>query len=175
VPILLLLAGVLALAVLLVPVSLVLRYRAGTARRYARRWVATVNAVAFASSIYLFLVAATLIAEWVPGAFSYAVLGVASGVVLGLIGYALTRWEATPQGLYYTPNAPLVLAITLVVTARILYGLWRGWQAWGAVPDGGTWLATAGVAGSMGAGAVVLGYYFAYWAAVRWRIRHRHH
>lgn len=73
------------------------------------------------------------------------------------------------------PYAPLVLAVTLVVTARILYGLWRGWQAWGAVPDEGTWLATAGVAGSMGAGAVVLGYYFAYWVAVRWRMRHRHH
>jgi hypothetical protein len=170
VPFLLLLAGAIVLAVLLVPVSLVLRYRAGTARRYARRWVATLNVAGFALSVGMFLAAATLIARWVPEALTYAVLGVGSGCILGLLGYALTRWEVTPHGLYYTPNKKLVLAITLVVTARILYGLWRGWEAWGAA-DERTWLAAAGIAGSMGAGAVVLGYYFAYWAAIRWRMR----
>jgi hypothetical protein len=81
VPILLLLAGVLALAVLLVPVSLVLRYRAGTARRYARGWVATVNVVGFAFSIGMFLAAATVIATWVPGAFTTLCWASAAGCI----------------------------------------------------------------------------------------------
>ena len=55
-------------------------------------------------------------------------------------------------------------------TGRILYGIWRGWQAWGAVTGDRTWIAEAGVAGSMGVGAILLGYYFTYWLAIRWRL-----
>jgi hypothetical protein len=171
VPVLLLLVAVLVLAVALVPVSLVLRFRTGTARRRARGWVATINVAGFGLSIAMFLVTAAVTSRWAPGAFTYALGGLGAGVALGLLGYALTRWEASPQGLYYTPNAWLVLTLTLVVTGRILYGIWRGWQAWGAVAGDRTWLAEAGVAGSIGVGAVVLGYYFTYWALVRWRLR----
>jgi hypothetical protein len=170
VPILLLLAAVLVLAVALVPVSLVLRFRTGTVRRRARRWVATINIAGFALSIVMFLVTAAVTTRWAPGTFTYALGGLSAGVAVGLLGYALTRWEPTPQGLYYTPNAWLVLSLTLAVTGRILYGIWRGWQAWGTVVGDRTWIAEAGVAGSMGVGAVVLGYYFTYWAALRWRV-----
>jgi hypothetical protein len=171
VPVLLLLAAVLVLAVALVPVSLVMRLRTGTARRRGRRWLATVNVAGFAFSIGMFVFVAAVTSTWAPGAFTYALLGLAGGAALGLLGYWLTRWEATPQGIYYTPNAILVVTLTLVITGRILYGIWRGWQAWGAVAGDRTWLAEAGVAGSMGVGAVVLGYYFIYWALVRWRLR----
>jgi hypothetical protein len=91
--------------------------------------------------------------------------------VLGIIGLLLTRWEPAVGALYYTPNRLLVLGITLVVTARLVYGFWRGWQTWQSGADGASWIATAGVAGSMAAGAVVLGYYLAYWIGVRGRLR----
>ena len=87
------------------------------------------------------------------------------------VGLRLTRWEPASGGLHYTPNRWLVLAITLVVTGRLFYGFWRGWHTWRAGPADGSWLAAAGVAGSMAAGAVVLGYYLAYWIGVRRRIR----
>jgi hypothetical protein len=170
VPVLLLLAALLVLAVALIPVSLVLRFRTGTARRRARGWIATINVAGFGLSIGLFLLTAAVTNTWAPGTFTYALGGVAAGVAVGLLGTALTRWEVTPQGLYYTPNAWLVLTLTLAVTGRILYGTWRGWQAWGAVSGDRTWIAEAGVAGSMGVGAVVLAYYFTYWAAVRRRV-----
>lgn len=35
----------------------------------------------------------------------------------------------TPRTLHDTPTRWLVLAITLVVAARIVYGLWRGWMS----------------------------------------------
>jgi hypothetical protein len=61
-----------------------------------------------------------------------------------------------------------VLAITLVVTARLIYGFWRSWHAWQSTPGDTSWLAASGAAGSLAAGALVLGYYLAYWAGV-WR------
>jgi hypothetical protein len=88
-----------------------------------------------------------------------------------MIGLLLTRWEAEPGALHYTPNRWLVLAITLVVTARLAYGFWRGWQAWRAGIAGNSWFVASGVAGSMAAGAVVLGYYLVYWMGVRRRVR----
>ncbi len=165
------LLAVLLLALVMLPLSLVQRYRIGTSRRPARGWVATINVVAFSASSGLFLAAAGLTNVWVPDAFKYAVAGLIGGGILGLLGLWLSRWEFTHQSLHYTPNRWLVLAITLVVTARIVYGFWRSWQAWRWASDDTSWLAASGVAGSLAAGAVVLGYYLTYWAGVRSQFR----
>ena len=153
------------------PLLLVLRYRAGTMRRRGRKWAATFNLLSLLISATLFLWVAAMTTFWVPKAFTYSLGGFAGGCLLGLLGLALTRWEPTPQALYFTPNRPLVLLITLAVTARLLYGLWRVWHAWRAAGADDSWLAAAGIAGSMAVGAVVIGYYFAYSAGVRWRLR----
>lgn len=153
------------------PLLLVLRYRAGTARRRGRRLVATINLGSMLVSVGLFLWVAAMTAFWVPKAFSYSLAGLIVGCVLGLLGLAVTRWELTPQALYYTPNRWLVLLITLAVTTRLLYGLWRIWHAWRTAGPDTSWVASAGVAGSMAVGAVVLGYYLIYSAGVRWRLR----
>lgn len=157
--------------VALIPISIVQRYRMGTSRQRARGWLASVNIVGIALSAALFLVGAAIISVWVPHALSYTAAGLATGVALGLVGLRLTRWEPAPGALHYTPNRLLVLGITLIVTARIFYGMWRGVQAWRGGADGVPWLDAAGVAGPMAAGAVVLGYYFAYWLGVRRRFR----
>jgi hypothetical protein len=164
-----LLAVVLA-AIVLAPVSLVLRYRRGTARRRARRWMATLNVVTLACSLGMVLVTAAFAGLWTPHAFARSVAGAAVGAVLGLLGLAWTRWEPTAEGLHYTPPRALVLTITLVVAARLFYGLWRTAHAW----HSGTtesWLAASGAIGSMAAGAGVLAYYVVYWAGVRRRLR----
>jgi hypothetical protein len=170
--VLLALAAVLALAAL-VPLSLLLRYRAGTARRRARAWLAALNAAAIACSTALFLAAAAVTRWWVAEAFSYALLGLAAGGLLGLLGIWLSRWETTPEALHYTPNRWLVLVLMLVVVSRLGYGLWRGWQAWRSALGDGVRLDDFGVAGSLAVGALLLGYYLAYWTAV-WRRARRH-
>jgi hypothetical protein len=155
----------------LTPLLLVQRYRVGTARRRARGWSATLNVVAFSLSSALFLVSALLISFWIPNAAMHALAGFVGGCALGLLGLALSRWEVAPGSLYYVPNRWLVLGITLVVSARLAFGFWRSWQAWRATPEDFSWAASAGVAGSLAAGAVVLGYYLAYWLGVRRRVR----
>lgn len=160
----------------MLPVSLVLRYRASTARRMARGWVAAINVALLAVSVAFFAMAAAVANLRVPRAFAYALLGLAGGCVLGLLGLALSRWEKTTRDLHYTPSRPLVLALMLLVAARMVYGLWRAWHAWHAAAGDTSWLAASGAAGSLGAGGVVLGYYIAYnagvWAMFR---RHRRH
>ena len=169
---LLLLAVLLLLApVLLMPLSLVMRYRAGTARRRARGWVTAVNIGALALSVGLFLMGAAITNIWVPRAFAYSALGLLGGCALGIVGLWVSRWEATTEGLHYTPNRWLVLAVTLVFTARVLYGFWRGWHTWQAAPGEGSWVAAFGIAGSLAAGALVLGYYLSYWLGVRRRLK----
>ena len=163
---------ILVLAVLvLMPVSLVQRYRMGTARRLARPWLTAINFWGIGVSTAMFLVAAAITSVWVPGAFTYALGGFAAGCALGVLGLAWSRWEAARGSLHYTPNRWLVLAITLTVSARIAYGFWRGWQAWGSGLENTSWLAASGAAGSLAAGAVVLGYYLTYWTGVRRRLR----
>jgi hypothetical protein len=171
VPLLVLAALLLLAPILLVPVSLYIRYRAGTARRQARSWVATLNVVGLAISAMLFLTGAALTNIWVPRALEMSVLGLLGGFALGIIGLWLSRWEHGPEALHYTPNRWLVLAVTLLLTLRILYGLWRAWHTWHHAAGDTSLVASFGVAGSMAAGAVVLGYYLSYWMGVRRRLQ----
>lgn len=159
------------LGIALTPLLLVQRYRVGTSRQRARGWLITINVAGLALSALLFLVTAAITNVWVPQAFVYALGGFAAGLGLGVLGLAATRWEMGADAVHYTPNRWLVLAIMVVVTSRLLYGLWRAWQAWRFTDDDTGWLAAAGVAGSLAAGAVVLGYYLAYWLGVRRRLQ----
>jgi cytochrome b561 len=63
-------------------------------------------------------------AAWSNGAaFAALVVGAAIGAGLGLWGLRLTRFENTSHGLYFTPNAYLGLAVSLLLVCRILYRL----------------------------------------------------
>ena len=167
------LLAVLALFVVSIPVSLVLRYRTGKARRLARGWVVVTNLVLLVLSIALFFGGVAVTSLWVPRAPGYSLAGFAVGCALGVLGLALTRWEPTPRGLFFTPNRWLVLFLTLVVTARIAYGLWRTWHVWSSGLHTGdvAWLDEFGLAQSMMAGAVVLGHYLVYVLGLRGRLR----
>ena len=47
--------------------------------------------------------------------------GLVIGTVFGVIGYRLTRFEQTDEGLFYTPNAHLGIALSLLLVGRIMY------------------------------------------------------
>ena len=157
--------------VLATPLMIVQRFRMGTARRPGRGWIAALNFFGVLFSVSVFIFAAAITNFWVPQAFAFSALGLLAGAMLGLVGLTLTRWERTPGTLHYTPNRWLVLLITLAIAARLLYGFARAWNAWQADTGDRSWLAESGLAGSMGVGAAVLGYYAIYFAGVWWRIR----
>ena len=167
--ILLLLLPIVVMA--LMPLILIQRYRIGTARRQARPWMATFALVMMCVSTVFFLVGSAVTTVWVQDAFDGAAAGVAAGSLLGVVGLALTKWESTPHSLHYTPNRWPVLFVTFVVSARLLYGLFRSWQVARAGIDGASVVAAFGIPESLAAGGIVIGYYLAYGAGLRWRIK----
>jgi hypothetical protein len=156
----------LVVAFVLMPVGLVQRYRAGTARRAVRTWFAGLNAATLLFSSLLFLGGAAITSLWIPKAFGYSMAGLAGGCLLGILGLALTRWEGVPGRLYFTPNRLLTLGIILLVTARLSYGVWRISQGWSLDATERAWLKESGVPGSLATGAVVLGYSLTYWSGI---------
>ena len=170
-PLLILLLMLPVILILLTPLMLVQRYRVGTSRKQARPWLATFGLVMMAGSTIFFLAGAGVTSFWVQDAFLGALAGVGAGAVLGVLGLLLTRWEAKPGSLHYTPSRLLVLTVTLVVSARLLYGFYRSWAAARAGIEGAGLVAAFGIPESLAAGGVVIGYYLAYGAGLRWRIK----
>jgi hypothetical protein len=163
--VLLALAGVVLL-------SLVLRYRAGTARRQARRWVASLNVWITSFSAVFFLSFTLLLSFWVGSAFRYAFIGMGVGGILGLLGLALTRWQSQPEGLFYTPSRWLAFLIIFAIAARVLYGWWHATHANSSGTADQNWLITAsGTQLSLAVAAGLIGYYLIYSIGVRVRLR----
>jgi hypothetical protein len=162
--VLLALAGVVLL-------SLALRYRAGTARRQARRWVASLNVWMTSFSAVLFLSFTFLLSFWLESAFRFALIGMGVGGILGLVGLAMTRWESRPEGLFYTPSRWLALVVTLAIAARFVYGWWHATHSGSNAPGDQHWLITAsGTQLSVAVAAGLIGYYLVYSIGVRLRL-----
>ena len=47
--------------------------------------------------------------------------GLGLGALLGVFGLARTRFEPAPEGLFYTPNAHLGIALSILFVARLIY------------------------------------------------------
>jgi hypothetical protein len=149
--------------------SLVLRYRAGTARRQGRRWIASLNVWLTSLSAILFLSFTLVISIWVGTAFRFALIGMGCGGILGLLGLAMTRWERRPEGLFYTPSRWLALLVTLAIAARFVYGWWRATHSGSSVPQ--HWVMTAsGTQLSLAVAAGLIAYYLVYSIGVRLQI-----
>jgi hypothetical protein len=153
----LLVVGVLVLWVLLLPLSMLQRYRHGRTRRRAQPLAVRVNAWLLLASVPVFLLGAWLGGHWAAGALAHAAAGVGAGVLAGLTGIRLTRFERTAQGLYFTPPAWLVALLTALVAARLALAVWQWLQPAGSLPalvgERATLFAVAGL---------LLGYYAAY-------------
>ena len=151
--------------------SLALRYRAGTARRRARRWSASLNVWMTAFSAVFFLCFIFLLSFWVGSTLRFALMGMACGAILGLLGLTLTGWDSQPEGLFYTPNRWLALLVTLAIAARFIYGWWRAAHPGISAPGDQHWLITASATQlSVAVGAGLIGYYLVYSIGVRLRL-----
>jgi hypothetical protein len=171
VPLIVLLGLIPIVMIAMTPFLLIQRYRVGSSRRLARPWMATLAVISMSLSALVFLAGAAFTSFWVPRALSYAAAGIAVGLAAGLAGSIVTRWEPTPRSLHFTPNRWFVLVITLLVTARVLFGLYRMAIAADAGLTGHALVGAFGIAQSLGAGGIVIGYYLAFNLGLRWRIR----
>jgi hypothetical protein len=96
--------------------------------------------------------------------------GLSLGLLLGRFGLGKTRFEATPQGLFYTPNLHLGIALSLLFVARIAYRFVEVYALEPAVPHGAGDFARSPL--TLAVFGLLAGYYVAYAAGlVRWRFR----
>jgi MFS family permease len=162
--VLLALAGVVLL-------SLALRYRAGTARRRARPWAASLNVWLTGFSTVFFLSFTLLLSFWIGSAFRFVLIGLGCGGILALLGLALTRWERRPDGLFYTPSRWLAIIITLAIAARFIYGWWRATHDGDSAAADQHWILSASAMQlSLAVAAGLIGYYLVYSIGVRLQI-----
>ncbi len=87
-----------------------------------RPWI---TVIVFPLLMALLLVGALFPSASQPANAAALVLGAAIGVGLGRYGTRLTKFEATPAGLFYTPNAHLGIALSLLLLLRIGYRFMR--------------------------------------------------
>ena len=168
-----LLLGVL-LALLMLPLTLLRRYRMGTARRRAFGWVVQVNAWGWVLSVLGLLAGGAWATRWADNALLYTVAGLAAGALLGVAGIKLAHFEFTPKGLFHTPSKWLVLTVTLVLASRIAYSLWHLWQQSrldGPVSAHWQSLMHAHV-GTFAAAGLLMGYYLVYEWGVKSRLKY---
>jgi hypothetical protein len=93
------------------------------------------------------------------------------GFALGIFGLNRTRLEAVPgQGFFYTPNAPLGIALSLLFVARIAYRVYEVYVLDPNVPRGATEFAQSPL--TLCAFGLLAGYYISYAVGLaRWRAR----
>jgi hypothetical protein len=95
--------------------------------------------------------------------------GVVVGICLGTYGLHVTRFENTPQGLFYTPSAHVGIALSLVLIARILYRLFQVYGSPGP-PAGPPFGAAATTPLTLLIVGTLAGYYVTYAIGLlRWR------
>ena len=167
-----LLLALVAAWLVLLPISLWMRYSTGRARRRAQGWIVRGNAWLLAISLPLFLLSAWAASYWMQDALRDAGIGLLVGGAFGIVGVWLTRFERDAKGLIYTPNRWVVLVLTTIVAVRVVAGLWMAWRhvsgdVSGALAhwlDAGAWTGVAGL---------FLGYALAYTWGLRARLSYR--
>jgi hypothetical protein len=109
------------LTVLLVVVLVAWRVHARIRRVIGRQRLSTVRPWITVVVFPLIAVLVLLTSFAHPMSGAALVAGAAVGAGLGLYGTRLTRFEVTPAGLFYTPNAHLGIALSLLLVLRLGY------------------------------------------------------
>jgi hypothetical protein len=106
---------------LLIGVFVVWRFYSRIRRMVVRQQLSKVRPwiTVCAFPVLLVLLAASSIAQ--PQSLAALLGGTAVGVGLGIYGIRLTRFEKTPEGLYYTPSAHLGIALSVLLIGRLGY------------------------------------------------------
>jgi hypothetical protein len=96
--------------------------------------------------------------------------GAACGTALGYIGLRHTKFEAAPQGRFYTPHTYMGLLVTALFIGRILFRVLPGVAAASATgpADANPLHGAASNPATLATFGVLLGYYLCYYVGVLW-------
>jgi hypothetical protein len=122
-------------------------------------------------AIFPTLIGLLAFAAWPhPGRLAWLAGGLAGGSLLAVYGLSRTRFDPTPQGLFYTPNAHLGIALSLLFVGRIVYRLVEVFVLEPGLPRGTLEFAQSSL--TLSVFGLLAGYYVGYAVGlVRWRAR----
>jgi hypothetical protein len=119
-------------------------------------------------SFVLLMIALAMLAH--PGRLGILAAGAAAGGALGRYGLRKTTFEPAAEGFFYTPNAHLGIAISLLFVGRLLYRFVEIY-ALGVSPQGSQDFVRSPL--TLAVFGLLAGYYVAYEAGLvawRWRV-----
>jgi hypothetical protein len=142
------------------------RFRRVVGRQRLSRVRPWITLTIFPAIVFLLAYAA----HWQFERLSWLAGGLTSGSLLGIYGLRQTRFESTPQGLFYTPHTHLGIALSLLLVGRFLYRLIELYALDTAAPRGAPEFAQSAL--TLAIFGLLAGYYIAYAVGlVRWRNR----
>jgi hypothetical protein len=101
------------------------RIRRSIGRQTLSKWRPWVTVVVFPLIIAMFALGAFAQPARV-GALLGALAGaIAAGALLGVFGTRHTKFEHTPEGLFYTPNAHIGIALSVLFVGRVIYRMFQ--------------------------------------------------
>ena len=145
------------------------RFRANFGRQPVQQTRMVVRLLILALVIGIFMMAAMRS----PPALQAAAGGLAAGILLGVLGVRLTRFESDAQGRYYTPNSYIGGAVTLLLVTRLAYRMFSMYSSPQLAPPPGTDPLAAMTQSPLTLIFVMLtvGYYLMYTAGVLYKSR----
>ena len=97
------------------------RVKRNIGRQRLGKWRPWVTLTIF--PIFLILISLGAFAQ--PTRLVAMVAGLAAGLFLGVFGTKHTKFESTPEGIFYTPNAHIGIALSVIFGGRVLYRMFQ--------------------------------------------------
>jgi len=95
-----------------------------------------------------------------PERLGFLAGGLVAGACLGVYGLKRTRFETTPQGIFYTPDLHLGIALSLLFFGRIAYRVFEVYALRSAAPNDFSGFAASSL--TLGVFGLLAGYYVRY-------------
>ena len=162
--------GISTIAMLVLVPLLAWRVYARVRRMVGRQRMSLIRAcitlVVFPAVVFLL----GLVAISHPERLGWLAAGLVGGSLLAVYGLRKTVFEPTPEGLFYTPNAHLGIALSLLFVMRIAYRLVEIYMIDPGMPRGTQDFARSPL--TLSVIGLLAGYYIAYAIGlIRWRQR----
>jgi hypothetical protein len=142
------------------------RIKRNVGRQTLSRWRPWVTIGIFPLLIVLLAVGAY--SHHRPALFAAMAGGIVGGIVLGFYGNKHTRFEVTPNGLFYTPNAHIGIALSVLFIGRVVYRMFVLYSMNPYAPQSPTDFAASPL--TLGIFGLLAGYYVTYAIGlIRWR------
>jgi len=105
-----------------------------------------------------------------PAVAAGALMLIVAGAVLGVFGTRHTKFENTPEGIFYTPNAHIGIALSVLFVGRVIYRIMFAYSLDPSAQPGGPNFGNNPL--TLGIFGLLAGYYVTYAIGlIRWRNR----